>query len=287
MKKIAGVCLAAALLFCQSVFADQPTTVLTELKSGKQITMEVPVIDGANSEVLQQAANSMLRGAVSEVADKVGKQGKVTYEVTLNRPSLVSMLLKGTNGGRSYFRAVNIDLTTGREFTLDDFFFAGEEREKLLGKHTENVIFTEDGIAFSEKKGAAYVRKFSYQELMPLARIGDIGRLLTVWKLTENSHGRILTLKQGDLFAFKLNANPSTGYQWIHTVSGGPANGLNKIGSSFVIPNSQREQVGAPGTEFQFYAAKEQGTYQFKLGYQRPWEKAGNIKECDLTIVVK
>ena len=287
MKKIAGMCLAAALLFCQSVFADQPTTVLTELKNGKQITVEVPVIDGANDEVFQRTANSLLRSAVADVADKVGKKGTVTYEVTLNRPSLVSILLKGTNGGRSYFRAVNIDLTTGREFTLDDFFFGGEEREKLLGKETEHVIFNEDGIAFSEKKGAAYTRKFSYQELLPLARIGDIGRLLKVWKLTETSDGKMLTLKKGDLFAFKLAANPSTGYQWVHTVSGGPANGLNKIGSSFVIPNSQKEQVGMPGTEFQFFAASEPGTYQFKLGYQRPWEKAGNIKECTVTIVVK
>ena len=285
MKKIAGVLLAASLLFCQVVFADQPTTVLTELKSGKQVTMEVPFIDGANNEVFQRSANSVLRNAAEEAADKVGKKGAVTYEVTLNRPSLVSVLLKGTNGGRSYFRAVNIDLTTGREFTLDDFFFAGEEREKLLGKQTENVIFTEDGIAFSEKKGAAYARKFSYQEIMPLARIGDIGRLLTVWKLTETCHGKILTVKKGDLFAFKLNANPSTGYQWVYTVSGGPANGLKKIGSSFVIPHSQ--EAGVPGTEFQFYAANEVGTYQFKLGYQRPWEKAGNIKECSVTVVVK
>ena len=53
MKKIAGVLLATLLLFCQSVFADQPTTVLTELKSGKQVTLEIPVIDGANDEVFQ------------------------------------------------------------------------------------------------------------------------------------------------------------------------------------------------------------------------------------------
>ena len=89
MKKIAGIFLTAALLFCQSVFADQPTTVLTEMKSSKQVTMEIPVIDGANDEVLQRSVNSMLRNATEDVADKVGKQGRITYEVTLNRPSLV------------------------------------------------------------------------------------------------------------------------------------------------------------------------------------------------------
>ena len=137
MKKLAGALLAALLLFCQSVFADQPTTVLTEIKDGKQIHMERPVIDGANDEALQHAANNVLRSVADDVADKVGKKGKVTYEVTLNRPSLVSVLLKGSNNKRSYFRAVNIDLTTGREFSLDEFFFGGEEREKLCSFSAE------------------------------------------------------------------------------------------------------------------------------------------------------
>ena len=286
MKKITGVILAAALLLCQSAFADQPTTVLTEMKSGKQVTMEIPVVDGANDEALQRSVNSVLRNAAEDVAGKVGKQGRITYEVTLNRPSLVSILIKGINGGRTYYRGVNLDLTTGREFSLDDFFFNNKERETLLGKRAENILFTEEGIDLSEKKGSAYTQKFSYQSLLPLARIGDIGRLLTVWKLTENSHGKFLKIKQGEMFAFKLNANPSTGFQWVNTVTGGPADGIVKAGSSFVIPNSQEEQTGTPGTEFQFYAAKEPGTYQIKLSYQRPWEKGNSIRECNVTIIV-
>lgn len=287
MKKIAGVFLAATLLLSRNVFADQPTTVLTELKEAKKIVVEVPVIDGANNETLQSSANGVLRSAVAEVSDKVGKQGKITYEVTLNRPSLVSVLLKGNNGSRSYFRAVNIDLTTGKEFTLDDFFFGGEERIKLLGEHADNVLFTEKGIALAEQKGAAYDRMFSYQDLVPLSRIGDIGRLMSVWKLTENCDGKILTIKQGDMFAFKLNANPSTGFQWTNTLTGGPANGIVKTGSSFMIPNARKEQVGTPGIEFQFYAAKVPGTYQLKLSYQRPWEKINGVRECNVKIIVK
>ena len=287
MKKIIGLLLAASLLFCQSVFADQPTTVLTEVKETKKIVMEVPFIDGSNDEALQRAANHVLNSAAAEVADRIGKQGRVTYEVTLNRPSLVSVLLKGVNGGRTSYRAVNIDLTTGREFTLDEFFFNNEDREKLLGKQMENVLFTEEGVAVSEKKGATFTRQFSYQELLPLARIGDIGRLLKVWKLTENSDGKVLTVQQGDLFAFKLNANPSTGFQWVNTISGGSENGLRKTGSSFMIPNSQREQVGTPGIEFQFYAADKPGVYQLMLSYQRPWEKINGIRECNVKIIVK
>ena len=287
MKKIAGILAVASLLFCQSVFADQPTTVLTELKEGKRVTVELPVIDGANDEVFQQSANHLLDNAADDVADKAGRQGRVSYEVTLNRPSLVSILLKGSNGGKTYYRAVNVDLTSGREFTLDDFFFGGEEREKLLGGKIENVLFTEDGIAVSSKKGAPYEQKISYETLLPVARIGEIGRLLTVWKLTENSHGKILNVKQGDLFAFKLNANPSTGFQWLHTINGGAENGLLKTGSSFMIQHTQQAQVGTPGTEFQFYAAKVPGTYQLNLSYQRPWEKNKGIRECNVTVVVK
>jgi predicted secreted protein len=287
MKTLLGVFLAASLLFCQVAFADQPTTVLTEIKDGKQIVMEVPVIDGANNETLQHSANGLLRSAVGEVSDKMGRQGKITYEVTLNRPSLVSILLKGAKGGKTWYRGVNLDLTTGREFNLDDFFFSGEEREKLLGKNADNTLFTENGIALAEKKGAAYDRVYSYQELLPLSRIGDIGRLMSVWKLTENCDGKILSIKQGDMFAFKLNANPSTGFQWLHTVSGGPANGIVKTGSSFMISNAQKAQVGTPGTEFLFYAAKMPGTYRLKLSYQRPWEKLKGVRECNVTVIVQ
>ena len=43
MKKTLGIFLTAALLFCQNTFADQPTTVLTEVKNGKHVTLEIPV----------------------------------------------------------------------------------------------------------------------------------------------------------------------------------------------------------------------------------------------------
>ena len=152
MKKIAGVLLATLLLFCQSVFADQPTTVLTEVKNGKHVTLEIPVIDGANDEVFQRSANHILRNAAEDVADKVGKKGNVTYEVTMNRPSLVSVLLKGTNGGRLYYRGVNLDLTTGREFTLDDFFFSNEERENCWANIRKTYCLRMRGLSLLRKK---------------------------------------------------------------------------------------------------------------------------------------
>lgn len=288
MKKIAGLLLAAVLLFCRPVWADQPTTILTELNSTSALALQIPVIDGANSESFQQAANAVLRKAVQEVADKIGRRGSVTYEVTLNRPSLVSLLLKGENGDKRYAQAVNLDLTTGKPFGPDAFFFDVKEREAILDGKAEDVLFTETGIWLRGRDGGTYVKHVSYGDLLPLVRIGDIGRLMTVWKLTENSNGKVLTVPAGSLFAFRLSANPSTGYQWIDTVSGGPSRGLFLAGSSFAIPHDTPQgQSGTPGTQIRVYAARQPGTYQLSLSYERPWEKMSAFRECKVTVIVK
>lgn len=288
MKKAAGLFLAAMLLFCYPVWADQPTTVLTELRNPSGLTLEVPVIDGANNETLQQAANTLLNEAVQEVAGKIGKRGSVTYEVTLNRPSLVSLLLKGVNGSKTYYKALNLDLTTGKSFGPDAFFFNNEERKALLGEKAQDVLFTEKGVSLRDKEGGSYDRNYSYEQLLSTARIGDIGRLLTVWKLTESSNGKVFTIPAGSLFAFRLSANPSTGFQWTNTVSGGPQKGLYLAGRSFSIPRDTPEgQTGTPGTEIQVYAAPLPGSYQLRLAYERPWEKMSAFRECKITVIVK
>ena len=102
MKKTLGIFFAVALLLCQIAWADQPTTVLTETRTAGGVALDVPVLDGVNNETFQQSANQLLSEAAQDTARKTGRQGKVTYEVTLNRPSLVSILFKGTNGGHAY-----------------------------------------------------------------------------------------------------------------------------------------------------------------------------------------
>lgn len=288
MKKTIGIFFAAVLLFCHVAWADQPTTVLTETKTAGGVVLNVPVLDGVNNETFQQSANQLLSEAAQETARKAGKQGKVTYEVTLNRPSLVSILFQGTNGSNAYYRALNIDLTTGREFTPDAFFFNNDARKALLGDKAENALFTEEGIVLSAKDGAPYERRYSYSQLMPMARIGDIGRLLTVWKLTEHSNGKTLAVPPGSLVAIRLNANPSTGFQWVPAITGGPDQGFVKVGSTFAIPHeAPKDQTGTPGTEVQFYTAQQPGTYTLTLSYQRPWEKMSAFRTCMITVIVK
>ncbi len=279
------------LLLCAPAWADQPTTVLTRQVADSSKTIDIPVIDGANNEVFQTNANSLLARTAEDLAKKLGKDAHVTYQVGLNRPSLVSVLFIGTNGGKRYEKALNVDLTSGQEFGLDDFFFSGEQRDAVLGregKDYHSVYFTDDGIYTSAKEGEPYNRFHSYGALMAIMRMGDAGRLVTVWKLTEACADTVFTVPAGSLFAMKLAANPTTGNQWIPTITGGPKDGLFKTGSVFTLPgNAPREQIGAPGTEIQFYTAQIPGTYQVRLNYQKPWDKLGGFRYFSFTVVVK
>ena len=288
MKHIASLLLSALLLIPGLALADQPTTVLTEVRNTKGATVHVPYIDGANDETMEKAANQLLNDVAEEMAGKAGRGGTVSYEVTLDRPSLVSVLLTAKNGGSAYHKAVNIDLTSGKEFGLDGFFFDNDKRKGIVGAKTENVLFTEDGVRVADHKGGSYDHFYSYGQLVPCVRIGDIGRLLRVWKLTENAAGKSITVQKGDLLAIKLSANPTTGMQWIRTIDG-PADGLVGNGESFVIPrDTPRDSSGASaGTLIQFLGAMTPGTYTVRMSYQKPWDKMGSIRQFLYTVVVK
>ncbi|MGI6263582.1 MAG: protease inhibitor I42 family protein [Succiniclasticum sp.] len=281
MKKIASMLLTGLLLFGATAFADQPTTVLTELRNTKGASVQVPYLDGTNDETLTQNANRVLASAAEDLA---GRSGTVTFTVTLNRPSLVSVLLTGQQGNRTTYRAVNIDLTTGKEFGLDSFFFDNEKRQSIVGKKPGQVLFTEQGVRYGDNFGSFV----SYDKLVPCARIGDIGRLLRVWKVTENAGGKQLTVRRGDFIAAKLSADPTSGMQWVRTIDG-PKDGLVGTGESFVIPHEtpQGSTGASAGTLIQFLGAMTPGTYQVKMSYQKPWDKMGGIRQFTYTVVVQ
>ena len=283
MKQFASLLLTGLLLFGATAFADQPTTVLTEVRNAKGTVVQVPYLDGTNNETLAQSANRVLAEAAEDLAGKAGREGKVTFNVTLNRPSLVSVLLTAHRGGKTLYRAVNVDLTTGREFGLDTFFFDNEKRQAVVGNKPCSVLFTEQGI----RTGDDFRTLVPYGKLVPSARIGDIGRLLTVWKVTENAGGKSLTAHRGDFLAMKLSANPTSGFQWVRTVSG-PKDGLIGTGESFVLPHdAPQDTTGASsGTLIQFLGAMTPGTYQVRMSYQKPWDKMGGIRQFNYEVVV-
>lgn len=289
MKKILAWTLLL-LLFCLPAYADQPTTVLTQYQNRSSLKVELPVLDGANNAALEKSANAILEKKVADLAKTINNNGQVSYEVKLNRPSLVSVLLKAaTSGGKAVYQAVNLDLTTGREFSLDDFIQDGNARKEVLKAGYSGILFADDGIYTRATADGPYTDYVSYGKLMPLMRIGEAGRLVTVWKITEAAAERELTVPSGSLIALKVDANPSTGYTWVSDVSGGTGN-LYKIGNSFTIPHdktgSNVNRPGTPGSEIIVFAAQTKGEYTVNMSYKHAWEKGTGVKNFSFKVKV-
>ena len=268
------ILLTTLLCLCLSlpVLADQQTTVLTEQTSVGKATATLPYIDGSNSAELEKQANAMVRDAAAKLVKEVGGQGSVTYKVMLNRPSLVSLLLEADNGGRKAYAGLNLDLTTGKEFEVTDFFVDNDNVKAALGNY-DNVLFGEEGLFVRSKKNAAYSSFVPYRDVVTYLRIGEAGRLLQLAKITDKAAGKTL----------KLDSNPSTGYGWQFACSS-PA--VSKVGSSFTIPRGDEERMGAPGVEILVLAVTKPGTYNIRMDYKRSWEKM-SLQSFNFTVIAE
>jgi predicted secreted protein len=269
------VFLVMFLVSFTTAFADQPTTVLNVVQKNSRLTMNIPYIDGANNESLQGLANKVLRQETEALAKKINNQGTVSYEVRLNRPSLVSVLLKATGAGSApLYKAVNIDLTTGRAFGLSDFLQEGMAIREILPANYQDVLFDNDGVYTNKGALQSYNDFTPYGKLVGLMRISDAGRIMPVWKLTRECEDKELTVKAGSLLALKLTSNPSTGYRWASNITNGGQGKLYQTGSSFTLPlNAPKGATGVPGNEILVFAAQAPGEYTVHMSYSRAWEK--------------
>ena len=268
------------LLLCLPVFADQQTTVLQEQATINKASATLPYIDGSNDVAYEKQLNTLIRETATKLSKEVGG-GSVSYEVKLNRPSLVSILMCATNGSRTVYAGLNLDLTTGKEFTVTDFFVDKEEVQQALGDY-ERVLFAENGFYLQQEKYGEYSAFVPYAKVLNHMRIGEAGRIMQVARLTNAASGKTLVLDKPGLLALKLNANPSTGYSW--QVSARSA-AVTKVGSSFTIVREEA-MVGAPGTEIIFLNVQEPGTYTVNMEYKRPWEKL-SLDKFSFTVVVR
>ena len=273
------------MLLCVPAFADQQTTVLSAPASIKKATGLLPYIDGSNDPLLEKEANNILQKYAEELVDKVGNKGTINYAVQLNRPSLVSLLLQANNEKKVAYKGVNLDLTTGREFIVYDFFTKDDNVKETLGDYAD-VLFSEKGIYTRESEKTGYTAFVPYSKLMASMRIGEAGRLVQIAKLTRNAEGKTLTAPNGSMMAMKLDSNPTTGYRWIVTYPEGAENAIKNVGSSFIMPRGDDQRTGMPGVEILVFTAQEPGTYNLKLDYKRPWERIG-IDSFNFTVVVK
>ena len=269
------------LLLCLPVFADQQTTVLQEEATINKASATLPYIDGSNDVAYEKQLNTLIRETATKLSKKVGG-GSVSYEMKLNRPSLVSILMCATNGSRTVYAGLNLDLTTGKEFTVTDFFVDKEEVQQALGDY-ERVLFAENGFYLQQEKYGEYSAFVPYAKVLNHMRIGEAGRIMQVARLTNAASGKTLVLDKPGLLALKLNANPSTGYSWQVSASSAA---VTKVGSSFTIVREEEAMVGAPGTEIIFLNVQEPGTYTVNMEYKRPWEKL-SLDKFSFTVVVR
>ena len=273
MKKILGLflTLSCCLLLHTAALADQQTTVLTQNIKIGNAEASLPYIDGNLDTELERMANDIIRQKGKDMLKRFGNNGDLSYSVTLNRPSVVGILLHASYDGREVYDAVNVDLTTGREFKVNDFFVNNDMIKAVFGKN-EDILFAEKGIYMRTDKNKNYEDFVPYTDIMPSIRLGEAGRLMQVARLTKNADGKVLRLPAGGLFAMKLDSNPTTGYSWHLKNKESLKNQVVQVGSSFVMPATDDTRVGTPGTEILMFTALEPGSYDIVMEYKRPWE---------------
>ncbi len=97
--------------------------------------------------------------------------------------------------------------------------------------------------------------------------------------ITENDNGKVISIKNGDTFYLRLNANPSAGYLWKLNLS----NGLSLLETNYHTPeNMGKNESHLYGSikvqEFKIKAVTE-GNKQVHGIYNRSWEKETGTKQ--------
>ena len=271
------------LLLCLPALADQQTTVLQEQATLGKASATLPYLDGSNDVEYEKQLNALIRATATKLSKEVGG-GAVSYTVKLNRPSLVSLLLTASNGKQVAYQRLNLDLTTGKEFTVTDFFVDKEQVQQALGDYSR-VLFAEDGFYLQQEKYGAYDSFVPYNKLLDHMRIGEAGRIMQVARLTAAASGKTLVLDKPGLLALKLASNPSTGYGWHLSTDSAH---VVKVGGTFIIPREEEERhaVGVAGTEILFLNVQQPGTYKVQLEYKRPWERI-SLEKFSFTVIAQ
>lgn len=84
----------------------------------------------------------------------------------------------------------------------------------------------------------------------------------------ELKETKIVEVKIGDKFFVTLDANPTTGFQWEVDFD----SSFFKLVHQEYTP-SQKDLIGAGGTEVFTFQALKPGETEIKFSYLRPWEK--------------
>lgn len=271
MKKIL---LLFLLIFCfaTTALASEKITLLARSVDDGPVKGVIPEVDGIGDANLQKSINSVLKMRAYELVRELPAEGLISYDQLLDQSSVFSVVLKATTGNRTLYKAVNIDVTTGKECVLADFFRYREGFERVIGGY-EDIVFADAGVYTRSEKYSIYDRFVPYTALLGFVDVGEAPRILPVRQITNSAAGAALHIKVGELVAIRLDANRTAGYKWELDLAT-KSSGVLEIGTSYLMPGgNDASTVGAMGTEIIVIATDKAGSFPVKLNYKRQWEK--------------
>ena len=121
-----------------------------------------------------------------------------------------------------------------------------------------------------------------------LALLMALAAALTGCGQTEAVYGRddmSISVKSGEKFTIKLEANPTTGYDWSVSVSDEAVVSLEK--SEYLPDEKVSGAVGAGGARVLVFKANDAGAATIDLVYQRSWEPKEDDERLRYTVTVK
>ena len=184
----------------------------------------------------------------------------------MNRPTLFSIILKA-EGDRTVYAGMNLDVTGGKVLEDKDLLYtnAAEYAQYLQGK---NYVFAEDGVRMRPSREGLWIPPSLY-ETAEAINVAEGARLLTSYKLDSSAEDMTLDLKAGELVALYMEANPTSGNQWV-LVDQSSQPGFVNLGHSFTLPLlNPTGQAGSPGVTILFAGFSQPGDYQIKAVYTK------------------
>ncbi|MCY6355570.1 PdaC/SigV domain-containing protein [Clostridium sp. ZS2-4] len=138
------------------------------------VNIKIPVVEGMKDKAIQKKINDMLEEDISEFKEELEKtankdfkdfkeQGwkmnpyviQVDYKVNSNKDNVLSISVTyyqytGGAHGNTVQKNSNIDLDTGNEATLKDFFYEGENYKEVISKEIKKQIEAQKDKYFDE-----------------------------------------------------------------------------------------------------------------------------------------
>ena len=153
-KSFAALTLGLSLSLPLSAFAFGHTTLLSESYSSDKASGVVPFADGLKEAYQQNNLNHLIKEKANALGKAAGGQAVLSYEVTVNRPSMFSVILKA-QGNRTVYAGMNLDTTDGNLVEDKDLFYinSAEYAKKLQGK---SYVFAENGVRIASTQDGPY-----------------------------------------------------------------------------------------------------------------------------------